>query len=72
MKMWELATGLMTPLTNEEDDLLLKLIDNEKVKLSEREEMIAQQLTQKNALIREETETSYIFKVNFSVDLWKD
>lgn len=72
MKVWELASGIMTPLTNEEDDLLLKLIVDEKVKLSEREEIVAQQLTQKNALIREETETSYIFKVNFSAELWKD
>ena len=70
--MWELAHGLMTPLTNEEDELLLKLMDDEKVILSERESVVAQTLLQKNALIREETENSYIFKVNYAVDSWRD
>lgn len=72
MKMWELATGLMTSLTNEEDDLLLKLMDDEKVILSERESIVAQNLLQKNALVRHESDGSFIFRVNYAVDSWRD
>jgi len=72
MKLWELATGLLTPLNNEEDELLNKLLADDSVKLTEREEMVAQLLTQKGALIREENEDSYIFRVNHKVDTWRD
>jgi len=72
MKMWELAHGLLTPLTNEEDELLNVMMDNETVVLNEREEVVAQNLLQKGALIREETGDSYIFKVNYYVDTWRD
>ena len=72
MKMWELAHGLITPLTNEEDELLNKMMDNESVTLNEREETVAQHLLQKGALIREEANDSYIFKVNYYVDTWRD
>lgn len=72
MKLWELAPGLLTPLNNEEDELLNKLLVDDSVALTEREEMVAQVLTQKGALIREETEDTYIFKVNHRVDTWRD
>lgn len=72
MKLWELASGLLTPLNNEEDELLNKLLVDDSVKLTEREEMVAQALTQKGALIREETEDTYIFRVNYRVDTWRD
>ena len=72
MKIWELAHGLLTPLTNEEDELLNMMMDNETVVLNEREEVVAQNLLQKGALIREETGDSYIFKVNYYVDTWRD
>lgn len=72
MKLWELATGLITPLTNEEDELLNKLMEDDSVVLDEREEIVAQHLLQKGALTREETEDSYIFRVNYRVDTWRD
>ena len=72
MKMWELASGLMTSLTNEEDELLLKIMEDDKVVLSEREDVVAHNLLHKNALIRQETDSSYIFKVNYAVDSWRD
>lgn len=72
MKLWELASGLLTPLTNEEDELLNKMMDDESTMLNEREEVVAQHLLQKGALIREETEDSYIFRVNYRVDTWRD
>lgn len=72
MKLWELASGLLTPLTNEEDELLNKMMDDESTMLNEREEVVAQHLLQKGALIREETEDSYIFRVNYRVDTWHD
>lgn len=72
MKLWELASGLLTPLSNEEDELLNKMMDDESTLLNEREEVVAQHLLQKGALIREETEDSYIFRVNYRVDTWRD
>lgn len=72
MKLWELAHGLLTPLTNEEDALLNKMMEDENSVLDEREEVVAQHLLQKGALIREETEESYIFRVNYRVDTWRD
>ena len=72
MKMWELASGLMTSITNEEDELLLKIMDDDKVVLSEREDIIANNLLHKNVLIRQETDSSYIFKVNYAIDSWRD
>lgn len=72
MKIWELAHGLLTQLSNEEDELLNKIMEDDKVELDEREEIIAQHLTQKGALIREETNDAYIFKVNYRVDTWRD
>ena len=72
MKVWELAAGILTPLNNEEDELLNKMMEDDTVMLSEREELVAQQLLQKGALIREETEESYIFRVNYKVDTWRD
>ena len=72
MRIWELATGILTPLTNEENSLLNRIMDDDKIILSEREEIIAQNLVQKGALIREETDKSYIFKVNYKIDTWRD
>ena len=72
MRVWELATGLLTPLTNEENELLNKMMENDRVTLNEREEIVAQSLLQKGALIREETEDKYIFKVNYKIDTWRD
>lgn len=72
MKLWELANGLITPLNNEEDELLHKMMEDDDISLDEREEMIAQHLTQKGILIREETDETYIFKVNYRVDTWRD
>ena len=72
MRVWELSTGILTPLTNEENDLLNKMMEDEKTVLSDREEILAQSLLQKGALIREETEETYIFKVKYKTDTWRD
>jgi len=72
MKLWELAHGLMISLTNEEDELLNKMMEDDKVVLSEREEVVAQHLTQKSVFIREETDEKYIFTVNYRIDTWRD
>lgn len=72
MRFWELASGLYTILTEEEDDLLVKIIKNQEGKLSEREEIIAQRLVHKDVLIREDDKNGDTFKVNYKVDIWRD
>ena len=47
MRFWELASGLFTTLTEEENDLVKKLAENEDCHLNEREEVIAQRLATK-------------------------
>jgi len=72
MKMWEMAAGLLVALTNEEDELLNKIMEDDNIVLSEREEVVAEHLSRKDVLIREETGDQYIFKVNYKIDAWRD
>lgn len=72
MKIWELANGLQTPLTEEENDLLLIMIEDETQELDEREEIIAQSLVSKSILTRVDEDDDYSFKVNYQIDSWRD
>lgn len=72
MRFWELNGGLYTVLTEEEDDLVVELIKNENYQLSEREEIIAQNLVHKDVLIREDHDNGQTFKVNYKKDVWRD
>ncbi|KKM02132.1 hypothetical protein LCGC14_1787510 [marine sediment metagenome] len=72
MKLWELANGILTPLSEEENDLLEKFLEDENCELNEREEIVAQKLVSKSVLIREDKEDCDKFRVNYRVDVWRD
>lgn len=72
MKLWELANGILTPLSEEENDLLEKFLEDEDCELNEREEIVAQKLVSKFVLIREDKEDCDKFRVNYRVDVWRD
>lgn len=72
MKLWELANGILTPLSEEENDLLEKFLEDEDCELTEREEIVAQRLVSKAVLIREDKEDCDKFRVNYQVDVWRD
>lgn len=73
MKIWELASGLYTPLSEEENDLLQRFIVSEDIQLSEREEQVAMHLVSRDVLIREEHEENEDrFRVNYKIDVWRD
>lgn len=72
MKLWELANGILTPLSEEENDLLEKFLKDADCTLTEREEIIAQKLVSKAVLIREDKEDCDKFRVNYKVDVWRD
>lgn len=55
MKIVELTNNILQPITNEESELLTKFSDNSvihKNQLTEREQLLANQLTNKNILLR--------------------
>jgi len=56
MKIVEFAGGIQLPITNEEADLLKRFSDNDSVvvknQFTEREQVIANQLVNKGALLR--------------------
>lgn len=72
MKLWELANGILTPLSEEENDLLEKFLEDEDCELNEREEIVAQKLVSRAVLIREDKEDCDKFRVNYRVDVWRD
>ncbi len=73
MKVWELASGIRIPLAMEEHDLVEKLMNDEDCILSERQEVIAQTLTNKGILIKEEQDDGECeYKINYHVDVWRD
>ncbi len=72
MKLWELANGILTPLSEEENELLEKFLEDADCKLNEREEIVAQKLVSKFVLIREDKEDCDKFRVNYRVDVWRD
>lgn len=65
MKIVELLSSIRLPITNEEHDLLGKFIGEdivEKSKLSEREQMIANQLVNKDVLLRKNQDGKITYK----------
>lgn len=65
MKIVELINNLQLPITNEESDLLGKFHETETVersKLSERERMIANQLVNKEVLLRKSQDGKTTYK----------
>ena len=73
MRIWELSNGLLTPLNEEEDELMDKMIKDEGIKLTEREELVAQDLVRKDILVREDIDNeNCVFRVNYVIDVWRD
>ena len=72
MKIWELSTGLLTILSEEENTLLQKIIKEGNGPLTEREEVVAHRLVQKDILVREDEDGCETYKVNWNKDLWRD
>jgi hypothetical protein len=65
MKIVELTNKLLLPITNEESDLLSKFSDGApiaKSKLDEREQMLANNLTVKDVLLRTNTDGKIYYK----------
>lgn len=60
MKIVELTRGIQLPITNEEADVLSKFADQEvrvnKTDLTEREQVLANQLVNKGVLVRKNNE----------------
>jgi hypothetical protein len=73
MKIWELHDGVRTILSNEEFDLVEKMMENADCVFSERDEVVAQRLVSKSVLIRTESEHGHDdFKLNYRLDTWRD
>lgn len=78
MKIWELASGIKVPMTEEEAVLVERFLDEKTPSLNEREQMVAQYLTQKDILIKEEKEDiddipqDCCYQMNWRIDVWRD
>jgi hypothetical protein len=69
MKIVELTNKILLPITNEEKDLLSRFVDDEpiaKSQLDEREQVIANQLTVKDVLLRVNEDGKIIYKKQIS------
>lgn len=73
MKVWELASGIKIPLSIEEQELVEKLLENNDIVLSERQKVVAQNLTNKDILIKEEFDNNDVnYRINYHVDIWRN
>lgn len=72
MKIWELSCGLQILLSEEENQLLDNFLKDDNYDLSEREKMVAQQLVNKDILIRENDDDQEYYHVNYKTDVWRD
>lgn len=73
MKVWELASGIKIPLSIEEQDLVEKLLEDNELVLSERQKIIAQLLSNKDILIKEDLgDGNNNYSINYHVDVWRD
>jgi hypothetical protein len=69
MKIVELTNKLLLPITNEEHELLARFIGDTPVAkshLDEREQMLANQLTVKDVLLRTNTDGKIYYKKQIS------
>jgi hypothetical protein len=65
MKIVELTNKLLLPITNEENELLVRFIGDTpiaKTHLDEREQLLANQLTVKDVLLRTNTDGKIYYK----------
>ncbi len=70
MKIVEFAGGIQLPITNEEADLLKRFSDNDsvvvKTQFTEREQVIANQLVNKGALLRRNQDGQITYRKQIS------
>ncbi len=70
MKIVEFAGGIQLPITNEEADLLKRFSDNDSVvvknQFTEREQVIANQLVNKGALLRRNQDGQITYRKQIS------
>lgn len=69
MKIVELTNKVLLPITNEETELLAKFVDESTIaknQLSEREQVLANQLTVKDVLLRINENGKIIYKKRIS------
>lgn len=69
MKIVELTNKILLPITNEEKDLLSRFVGDEPIakgQLDEREQVIANQLTVKDVLLRVNEAGKIIYKKQIS------
>lgn len=69
MKIVELTNKILLPITNEEKDLLSRFVGDEpiaKSQLDEREQLLANQLTVKDVLLRVNEAGKIIYKKQIS------
>lgn len=69
MKIVELTNKVLLPITNEETELLAKFVDESaiaKAQLSEREQVLANQLTVKDVLLRINENGKIVYKKRIS------
>jgi len=65
MKILELTNNVLLPITNEENDLLVQFVSDTpiaKSKLNEREQLLANQLTVKDVLLRTNEDGKIYYK----------
>lgn len=64
MKIVELTNNILVPITNEEKDLLSKFVGDSvaKSQLDEREQLLANQLTMKDVLLRTNEDGKIYYK----------
>jgi hypothetical protein len=73
MRFIEILGGLQAPITNEEDTLVNKIIQERsmpKKKLDEREQEIARKLTSRGILKRVKIEGDTFYKINSLEQVW--
>jgi hypothetical protein len=65
MKILELTNNILLPITNEENELLVQFVSDTpiaKSKLNEREQLLANQLTVKDVLLRTNEDGKIYYK----------
>ena len=72
MRAWELISGIQVPISEEEAELIEDLASDEDKKLSEREEIVAENLVKKGVLDRIEEKDHDRFRIIKAPDVWRD
>lgn len=69
--MWELSSGVNVPITEEESVLVDKFLDEVSPTLTEREEVVAQNLVRKDVLLKDDN-LEQVYRLNYLADIWRD